>query len=95
MAKAKKVGILTAGGDSPALNATIRGFGKTAMGQYGIELIGFRDGVTGLVEGWAGEDEPEAFLDAPGGAQFTGRVIGGEHDFESVTTTRRQGVVAA
>lgn len=50
MAKAKKVGILTAGGDSPALNATIRGFGKTAMGQYGIELIGFRDGVTGLVE---------------------------------------------
>ena len=51
MAKAKKVGILTAGGDSPALNATIRGFGKTAMGQYGIELIGFRDGVTGLVCG--------------------------------------------
>lgn len=50
MAKAKKVGILTAGGDSPALNATIRGFGKTAMGEYGIELIGFRDGVTGLVE---------------------------------------------
>ena len=50
MAKAKKVGFLTAGGDSPALNATIRGFGKTAMGQYGIELIGFRDGVTGLVE---------------------------------------------
>ena len=47
---AKKVGILTAGGDSPALNATIRGFGKAAIGEYGMELIGFRDGVTGLVE---------------------------------------------
>ena len=49
-AKVKKVGILTAGGDSPGLNAAIRGFGKTAIGHYGIELIGFRDGVTGLVE---------------------------------------------
>jgi 6-phosphofructokinase 1 len=48
--KVKKVGILTAGGDSPGLNAAIRGFGKTAIGHYGIELIGFRDGITGLVE---------------------------------------------
>ncbi|GAA3821229.1 6-phosphofructokinase [Cellulomonas soli] len=45
-----RVGILTAGGDSPGLNAAIRGFGKTAIGHYGMELIGFRDGVTGLVE---------------------------------------------
>ena len=49
-AKVKKVGILTAGGDSPGLNAAIRGFGKTAIGHYGMELIGFRDGITGLVE---------------------------------------------
>lgn len=48
--KVKKVGILTAGGDSPGLNAAIRGFGKTAIGHYGMELFGFRDGVTGLVE---------------------------------------------
>ena len=27
-----KVGILTAGGDSPGLNAAIRGFGKAAIG---------------------------------------------------------------
>ena len=49
MAKAK-VGILTAGGDSPGLNAAIRGFGKTAIGYYDMDLIGFRDGITGLVE---------------------------------------------
>ena len=47
--KPKRVGILTAGGDSPGLNAAIRGFGKTAIGHYGMELVGFRDGITGLV----------------------------------------------
>ncbi len=48
--KAKRVGILTAGGDSPGLNAAIRGFGKSAIGYHGMELIGFRDGIRGLVE---------------------------------------------
>lgn len=48
--KVRRVGILTAGGDSPGLNAAIRGFGKTAIGYYGMELVGFRDGITGLVE---------------------------------------------
>lgn len=47
---AKRVGILTAGGDSPGLNAAIRGFGKAAIGRYGMELIGFRDGIRGLAE---------------------------------------------
>ncbi|WP_029287922.1 6-phosphofructokinase [Cellulomonas sp. HZM] len=46
----RRVGILTAGGDSPGLNAAIRGFGKAAIGHHGMELFGFRDGVTGLVE---------------------------------------------
>lgn len=46
----KRVGILTAGGDSPGLNAAIRGFGKAAIGPHGMELIGFRDGLRGLVE---------------------------------------------
>ncbi|MGB7963982.1 MAG: ATP-dependent 6-phosphofructokinase [Propionicimonas sp.] len=46
----KRIGILTAGGDSPGLNAAIRGFGKAAIGYHGMELIGFRDGIRGLVE---------------------------------------------
>jgi 6-phosphofructokinase 1 len=49
MTSSKRIGILTAGGDSPGLNAAIRGFGKTAIGFYGWELLGFRDGITGLV----------------------------------------------
>ncbi len=47
---AKRVGILTAGGDSPGLNAAIRGFGKAAIGTYGMEVLGFRDGFRGLAE---------------------------------------------
>jgi len=46
----KRVGILTAGGDAPGLNAVIRGFGKAVIGHYGMELVGFRDGIKGLVE---------------------------------------------
>jgi len=50
MEQAKRIGILTAGGDSPGLNAAIRGVGKTALGFYGMEIVGFRDGFRGLVE---------------------------------------------
>lgn len=46
----KQIGILTAGGDSPGLNAAIRGVGKAAEGCYGMRVIGFRDGFRGLAE---------------------------------------------
>jgi 6-phosphofructokinase 1 len=50
MPRIKRVGILTSGGDSPGLNAAIRGVGKAAVGFYKMELIGFRDGFRGLAE---------------------------------------------
>ncbi len=46
----KYVGILTSGGDSPGLNAAIRGVGKAALNHYGMQIIGFRDGFRGLME---------------------------------------------
>ena len=46
----KTIGILTAGGDSPGLNAAIRGVGKTAIGAFDMHVIGFRDGFRGLME---------------------------------------------
>lgn len=46
----KHIGILTAGGDSPGLNAAIRGIGKTALGSGKIQIVGFRDGFRGLME---------------------------------------------
>lgn len=46
----KSIGILTAGGDSPGLNAAIRGIGKAAQTAFGMHVIGFRDGFRGLME---------------------------------------------
>jgi 6-phosphofructokinase 1 len=47
---AKTIGILTSGGDSPGLNAAIRGVGKAALSHYGMTVIGFRDGFRGFME---------------------------------------------
>ena len=50
MGKARiKIGLLTAGGDCPGLNAAIRGVGKTAVLKYGYEVIGFSSGFLGLI----------------------------------------------
>lgn len=46
----KMIGILTSGGDSPGLNAAIRGIGKALLGRYGMKVIGFRDGFRGMME---------------------------------------------
>jgi len=46
---AKYVGILTAGGDTPGLNAALRGLGKSARGKFNMQLIGFFDGFNGLL----------------------------------------------
>lgn len=46
----RHIGILTAGGDSPGLNAAIRGVGKACLGYYGMQVIGFRDGFRGMME---------------------------------------------
>lgn len=45
----KKIGILTAGGDCPGLNAAIRGVGKTAIVEYGMQILGFNAGFSGLI----------------------------------------------
>ncbi len=49
MKRIKRIGILTAGGDCPGLNAAIRGVGKAVLGR-GIEAVGIRDGFLGMIE---------------------------------------------
>ncbi|MBR3898675.1 MAG: 6-phosphofructokinase [Elusimicrobiaceae bacterium] len=44
----KKIGILTAGGDCPGLNAVVRAVSKNALRQ-GVEVIGFKNGFDGVV----------------------------------------------
>ncbi|MBM9615478.1 6-phosphofructokinase [Desulfobulbus rhabdoformis] len=46
----KCIGVLTAGGDSPGLNAAIRAIGKSAQSNYNMQVLGFRDGFRGLME---------------------------------------------
>ncbi|RLS66365.1 MAG: 6-phosphofructokinase [Planctomycetota bacterium] len=46
----RRLGILTGGGDCPGLNAVIRAVAKTAILQYGIEVVGIEDGFQGLIE---------------------------------------------
>jgi len=48
MGRPKKIGILTAGGDCPGLNAALRGVGKTAILKYGMEVVGISSGFLGF-----------------------------------------------
>lgn len=45
----KRIGILTGGGDAPGLNAVIRAAVKTAIYEYGCEVLGIRDGYDGFI----------------------------------------------
>jgi phosphofructokinase-like protein len=51
--KIKRIGVLTGGGDCPGLNAVIRAVVKTAINQYGLEVVGFLDGFGGLINNMA------------------------------------------
>jgi 6-phosphofructokinase 1 len=43
------IGILSAGGDCPGINAAIRGVGKTAIVEHGMKVLGISSGYLGLI----------------------------------------------
>ncbi len=45
-----RLGVLTAGGDCPGLNAVIRAVAKTALGKHDLEVMGIEDGFLGLIQ---------------------------------------------
>ncbi|MBD0326866.1 MAG: 6-phosphofructokinase [Pyrinomonadaceae bacterium] len=45
----KTIGIVTGGGDAPGLNAVIRAVVKTAVGEYGMRVVGIEDSFEGLL----------------------------------------------
>ncbi|MBX7190443.1 MAG: 6-phosphofructokinase [Sandaracinaceae bacterium] len=47
---ARKIGILTGGGDCPGLNAVIRAAVKVGVEQHGFEMFGIEDALSGLVD---------------------------------------------
>jgi 6-phosphofructokinase 1 len=46
-----RIGVLTGGGDCPGLNAVIRAVVRKGERHYGDEVVGFRDGWKGVIEG--------------------------------------------
>jgi 6-phosphofructokinase 1 len=46
-----RIGILTGGGDCPGLNAVIRAVVRKGIADHGDEIVGFRDGWRGVLEG--------------------------------------------
>ena len=49
MRNIRKIGIITGGGDCSGLNAVINGITKAAVTKYGLEVVGFTKGFTGLI----------------------------------------------
>ncbi len=58
---AKRIGILTSGGDCPGLNAAIRGVVKAAYANLDAEIVGIMDGYKGLIDGDYQELNPGKF----------------------------------
>ncbi len=50
MARFRKIGILTSGGDAPGMNAAIRAVARKAINE-GIEVVGIQEGYNGLING--------------------------------------------
>ncbi len=60
----RRIGILTAGGDCPGLNATIRGVAKACYHKFGednVEIIGIQDGFSGLINNQTIKMKPTDF----------------------------------
>ena len=47
----RRIGILTAGGDCPGLNAALRGVARASYNMCDAEFVGIRDGYKGLIKG--------------------------------------------
>ena len=45
----RRIGVLTGGGDAPGLNAVIRAVVRTAINEYGWQVLGIEDGYEGLL----------------------------------------------
>src|SRR5579862_7167730 len=45
----ERIGVITSGGDSPGMNAAIRGVVRAAIGR-GATCVGFRHGYEGIIE---------------------------------------------
>jgi 6-phosphofructokinase 1 len=87
--KTRRIGVLTAGGDCPGLNAVIRAVVKTAVLTHGWEVVGIKDGFDGLI----GDDAstvPLATDSVQGILPLGGTILGAASRTNPFLYTRRQ-----
>ena len=70
----EKIGVLTGGGDAPGLNAVIRAVVKTAINDYGWEVLGIKDGFEGFIQ--PGKLRPLGMADVRGILSRGGTILG-------------------
>src|SRR5262245_22240409 len=68
-----RIGVLTAGGDAPGLNAAIRAVARAGATRYGLEVVGFRNGWRGVM---AGDAEPLTAAAVQGIVHRGGTILG-------------------
>lgn len=68
-----KIAILTGGGDCPGINAVIRSVAKKAILEYGMEVIGIKDGYEGIINS---SYRGLRFNDVSGILTFGGTILG-------------------
>jgi 6-phosphofructokinase 1 len=73
MARNKRIAIMTGGGDCPGLNAVIRSVAKKAILEYGMEVIGIKDGYEGVIKP---DYKKLAFEDVSGILTIGGTILG-------------------
>lgn len=73
MVRPRHIGVLTAGGDCPGMNAAVRAVVKTAEHRHELRVTGFLDGFAGLL---ADRSRPLAFDDVAGILVQGGTMLG-------------------
>src|SRR3990172_4414206 len=70
----RRIAVLTGGGDAPGLNAVVRAVVKTAVGDYGWEVLGVIDGFDGFIR--EGGVKPMTMSDVRGILPEGGTILG-------------------
>ena len=71
--RVRRLGVVTAGGDCPGMNAALRAIVKAAELEHGIEVVGFQDGFAGLL---TDQSRPLGFDDVSGILVQGGTILG-------------------
>ena len=85
----KRIAVLTSGGDAPGMNAALRAVVRVGVSS-GLEVMGVRQGYTGLIEG---KLQPLGPRDVAGIIHVGGTMLGSDRSAEFRTTEGRDGAL--